>query len=160
MHVFLKLLSVVFYALLIIIGFFTISSNTKLFGHYLSFLVRSGSMEPTIIAGDIILIKNNPPYKKNDVVTFRDQTNRIVTHRIIQVAGNESTPMYLTKGDANRSIDSGKVSLENILGKVVLVIPKIGFLVNFTKSMPGLIIMILSPVLLLIFDQLYKINKR
>ncbi len=113
-------------------------------------------MEPTIMTGDVIVIQSQPQYNKNDVVTFKEGDGRIVTHRIIDTQTTEKTEVFITKGDANRSIDNNTVTSENILGKVTLVIPKIGFLVGFTQSMPGFIVMIFIPVLLIVMDQLVK----
>ncbi len=113
-------------------------------------------MEPTIMTGDVIVITSQPQYNKNDVVTFKEGDGRIVTHRIIDIQEKDKAEVFITKGDANRSVDNNKITSENVLGKVTLVVPKIGFLVAFTQTMPGLIVMIFIPVLLLVMDQLVK----
>ena len=92
-------------------------------------------------------------YHQRDVITFVGLDNRVVTHRIISFKKNN----YLTKGDANRSEDEAAVKRENILGKVILIVPKIGFLVGFAKSPLGLVLLIMVPAGLLIASELLSI---
>jgi signal peptidase len=137
----------------------TFTSNVEIRGGYRSFLVQSGSMEPTIGIGDIIVIQKKSVYRKNDVITFRGEENRIVTHRIIEekevnTKSKEDRTMFITKGDANRSEDEGFITFKDILGQVVFSIPKLGYLVTFSKSIPGLITLILIPATLLVLGEL------
>lgn len=119
-----------------------------------SYVVQSGSMEPSIMTGDIILIRPESQYEENDVVTFRDQKKRVVTHRISEVKKQGDGTMFLTKGDANRSVDIEFVPLENVVGKVQFVVPKIGFLVSFAKSTLGIILLVVVPATIIISDEL------
>jgi len=137
---------------------FTLGSNSNLFGGYKSFLVQSGSMEPTIMTGDIILVHSQPQYFINDTITFFCSDNRIVTHRIIKSSNEGEETVFNTKGDANRSVDSDIATLDKIIGKVILVIPKLGYFVAFAKSLPGLIILIFIPTFFLILDELFRLK--
>lgn len=114
------------------------------------FLVQSGSMEPVISTGDIILINALSTYQKNDIVTFMESNGRIVTHRIIDKSGD----LFITKGDANRIEDNAKTKPQNILGKLVFTFPKIGYLVDFSKSDKGFLFFIVFPGIVLIISQL------
>lgn len=156
----LNLISYVFFALLIVTVFVVITSNGQFLGKFQSYLVLSGSMEPTIMTGDIIVIQQIPTYGVNDVVTYKDAGSRIVTHRIVEEKKEEAKTLFITKGDANRSVDNDTVESSSILGKVTFIIPKIGFIVGFTKTPPGFITMIMVPTVLLIIDQLLKIYKK
>ena len=78
---------------------------------YTYFEVASGSMEPTIDKDDLVIVKLNSTYQEKDIITYR----------VIQIDINTIT----TKGDANNSKDA-KIKKENVLGKVVLIIPKFG----------------------------------
>jgi len=152
--------SYIFFIILAIAAFFSITANSSLLGNYKSYVIQSGSMENTIMTGDIILIKSMQQYNKYDVITFKEGGDRIVTHRIIQVNEGEAAKSdFITKGDANRSIDNDTVRQEQILGKVMFVVPKVGFLVAFAKSPFGLIILILIPSALLIIDRLIKMSQ-
>ncbi len=141
---------IAFFAGLVIL---TTISNTNISGGVRSFLVQSGSMEPSIMTGDIVLINSQPQYSKNDVITFKDTQNRVITHRIVNIENDKIS----TKGDANRTSDPETINSKMILGKVIFVIPKIGFLVNFSKTLPGVILLIIVPCLILVSDEIFKL---
>jgi len=115
-------------------------------------------MEPAIMTGDVVIVQKQSSYTLNDVVTFNDSTTgRVVTHRIIEVKGDGAE--FETKGDANRTGDDAVVVFGQIIGKVILVIPKIGYLVAFTKTTPGLIVLVLIPAAIYVLDELLKMMK-
>lgn len=145
-------------ATIALMAFYIITSNFNVFSGYRSFLVQSGSMEPAIMTGDIILIHSQGNYVKNDVVTFHGTDGRIVTHRIIEILQKDRKSFFSTKGDANRSEDEDSITQDKIIGKVSLVVPKLGYLVAFSKSLPGLIILAIIPAALFILDELLKVK--
>ncbi len=117
-----------------------------------SYVVQSGSMEPSIMTGDMIIIKKQEKYQKADVITFKDDNERTVTHRVTEVG--TSQPITLTtKGDANETADAGTIKLEQVIGKVVYVIPKFGYVVQFIKTPWGFILTILVPAILILYDE-------
>lgn len=150
--------SYLFYFLLILVGFFTITSNSSLFGTYQSLLIRSGSMEPSIMTGDVILIKTMEEYIEKDVITFKEQEERIVTHRIVKETNEAGKKAFITKGDANRSIDNDVVEPAQVLGKVVFIVPKLGFLATFVRTPIGIAVMIMIPGFLIVIDRIIKIK--
>ena len=85
----------------------------SLFGYRL-FQVQTGSMEPKIKINDLIIIKEKRNYKKNDIVTYKDENNNYVTHRIVKITKKE----VIAKGDANNTEDK-PISKNKIIGKVV-----------------------------------------
>jgi len=142
-----------------LLALYIISSNFNIFGGYQPFLVQSGSMEPSIMTGDVIVIQNRGTYFINEVVTFKTNANdRIVTHRIVAVDQTMGRK-YSTKGDANRTGDEDVIGDQQIIGKVVLVIPKLGYFVAFSKSSQGLIFLLIIPAVIFILDELMKIKK-
>jgi len=145
-------------AVIALMGLYIITSNSSVFSGYRSFLVQSGSMEPAIMTGDIILIHSQDNYFKNDTITFHGSEGRTVTHRIAEITQNNGKQFFTTKGDANRSEDEDSITQDKIIGKVTLVIPKLGYLVAFSKSLPGLIILALIPAVLFILDELLKVK--
>ncbi len=140
------------------LALYVFSSNFNVFGGYQPFLVQSGSMEPAIMTGDVIVIQNRGTYFINEVISFRTNTDRIVTHRIVAVEKGKENK-YSTKGDANRSGDEDIITDKQVIGKVVLVIPKLGYFVAFSKSRSGLIFLLIIPAAILILDELIKIKK-
>ncbi len=125
-----------------------------------SFLVQSGSMEPSIMTGDIIIVKPDSRYEKNDVITFINREGRTVTHRIAGTNGKGTAVSYVTKGDANRAEDEDTVSFQQVAGKVVLVVPKLGFLVGFAKTGYGMLAFIGLPALILAGGEFVNIIRK
>jgi len=97
-------------------------------------IVLTGSMEPAISAGDVIIttpITRKVP-KVNDVVAyqakrFNGENVAVFSHRII---GGDIENGFIMKGDANKSPDPQKPKGEDILGVVFFVIPFIGNLLT------------------------------
>lgn len=92
------------------------------------FAIESGSMEPTLKIGAVIVSrksKNPETLKVNDIVTFRTLSNAIVTHRIIEVAVNDDgSKAYRTKGDNPRnSADQELLTSNRVIGVFVAKIP-------------------------------------
>lgn len=84
--------------------------------------VETGSMEPELSAGDLV-IDMDVPYEQirtGDIVTFR-QADAFVTHQVIRREGNA----LITKGFANNAEDK-PVGPENYRGKMVASVPKLG----------------------------------
>jgi len=92
--------------------------------------VISGSMEPTIKIGDLIVINTNEEnYGIGDIITFRDINGSFVTHRIISIEDN----VMVTQGDANDSVDE-EMSVSSIVGKYTMRIPGAGKLITSLKN--------------------------
>ena len=123
-------------------------------------IVQSGSMEPTIMTGDIVIVHDSGRYFDKDVITFLEkESRRVVTHRISKTTQENGTTMFETKGDANRSLDQDLVPLEDVIGRVIFTVPKLGYLVAFAKSPLGLVIFIIVPAILLISNEVMGIVK-
>lgn len=137
-----------------LLALYILNSSLNLSSTYQNFVVQSGSMEPAIMTGDIIIVKKKDSYYPNETITFINNSDQIVTHRITEIKDG----LYKTKGDANRAGDDDEISFEQVIGKVVLVIPKLGFLVSVAQSKLGLILLLIIPACILIIDQLLKKN--
>lgn len=99
-------------------------------------VVATGSMEPLIKPGDVILVEKVKPgfsYKIGDIIQFR-QDNILISHRIVEIVKEEKSLGYQTKGDNNSGVDSQIVKPEDVKGRVLHVIPKIGWPSLFLKS--------------------------
>jgi signal peptidase I len=88
--------------------------------------ITSGSMQPTIRPGDVVVAAPHPraPLEPGDVIVFADaRLGGLVTHRIIDVADDGS---YTTRGDANRSPDPSPVAPDDVVGVGRLLVPLAG----------------------------------
>lgn len=141
------IISVLIYALYIIIipiiiyDMFLIAqtiinpNKTPDFFGYKTFSIVTGSMEPTIKINDIIIVKKEDKknIRKNDIITFKIE-NEIITHRVIDIAYDNGTLIYTTKGDKNDVTDIERVQFEQIEGKYVTKITKIGKIFTILKN--------------------------
>ena len=91
----------------------------NIFG-YSFFEVASGSMSPTLEIGDVIFIKVTNEINENDIILYKEG-NFFITHRLIK----KEQDTLIAKGDANNSEDK-PIKSEQVLGKVELIVPKIG----------------------------------
>lgn len=129
------------------------------------YTVLSGSMEPEYPTGSLIYIKPVDPMslETGDVITFRMNGGTVATHRIIETIEEETERSFRTKGDANDAADNSLVKPGNILGRVLLCIPGMGFLAAYIQSTSGryAAIAIGALILLLVFlpDLLFPENK-
>lgn len=116
-----------------------------LFG-YAPLMVLSGSMEPALSAGDMVIIRRAREYEIGDIITFAQQDDVLVTHRIIaREAGG-----CRTQGDANNTPDEALVTLPQIKGRVVWAIPRLGAALLFLRT-PGGLVLVLGLGLALVF---------
>jgi len=99
------------------------------------FVVATGSMEPVIYPGDMVLVKRieMKDLKAGDIIQFRRE-NIYIFHRITGIIIDKKVAKYQTKGDNNKIADPELVIPEDIRGKVIYTIPKIGWPTLFLKS--------------------------
>lgn len=136
-------------------------NGVSLFG-YSSYIVVSGSMEPSIKVGDLVVIKqaNESELDENDIITFSDESGNIVTHRIISINYDKNgKKQYQTKGDNNNSADIGLVTIENVKGKYCFKINSMGKVINTIFSPVGILIIALI-IVLAILDSNRRNNRR
>jgi len=119
----------------------TLLAGARLLGMQV-YTVITGSMEPNYPVGSIIYVKEVDPttLKEKDVITFMLSENTIATHRIVEVIPDEKNPEYVrfrTKGDNNDIVDTSLVHSKNVLGKVVGMIPYLGYVSDFVQHPPG-----------------------
>lgn len=121
--------------------------------------VLSGSMEPTISAGSIVVVRRATNYEVGEIVTFGiDAKTQIpTTHRIAEVRVEDGQMVYKTKGDANNAEDIREISTKDIVGKMYFAVPYAGYLVDFVRKPVGLLLIIVLPAIFIIYDEIRKI---
>jgi signal peptidase len=124
-------------------------------------IVQSGSMEPEIPVGSVVVITPSPSYGVGDVITFGDDTKKRIptTHRIVDVEREAGSIRYVTKGDANEEKDNTSVAFVSVIGKVVTTVPRLGYVLDFARSQQGFTFMVLIPAVLIMLDELINIYK-
>ena len=124
---------------------------------YKPFIVLSGSMEPAIMTGDIVLTKETSPNNiaEDDIITFRvDKSSQTaVTHRVIEIKNEDGNISFMTKGDANIGVDANEVKVEMLEGKYLGRLGGIGNFAIFLQTPIGLLVFVVVPLcLFIIYD--------
>lgn len=129
-------------------------SEPNFYGYQLK-TVLSGSMEPSILTGSIVAIKpggDMTRFTAGDVITFRADEKKLITHRIIEVTRNKLTGqlLYRTKGDNNDAADLEPVDPANITGVYTgFTVPYAGYVLNFAGTKLGNVTLLIIPGVLL-----------
>lgn len=135
---------VIFVLALLFVLFARVSGRTpSLFG-YSILRVETGSMEPELKVGSIILVKKTDPstLKKGDVITYYSQDadirGNLVTHQIYQEPRVEDGKYYfITKGLKN-TLPDAEFDDSKLFGKVMYKIPLLGSFYDFFSKWYGL----------------------
>ncbi len=144
---------------------FTIKGSkleTPLYGAY---VIVSGSMEEKIKIQDAVIIKraDEESIKVGDVVTYRSTDPSfygiLITHRVMNIEDVNGEKVFITKGDANETIDRTPVKFNQIQGKVVMRVPKIGYIKYFLIEYYGWILVILLPSVAIVSYDIVKLFK-
>lgn len=153
-------------ALTIVMFFISkVSGNVpSLFG-YSVYRVSSGSMEPELSVGDVILsheVKNPQELKIGDIVTYNGSgefDGKIITHEVIKAPYKDANGVYMlqTKGTANE-IPDAEIRADSVISIMICELAFLPMLYNFFLSPWGFIIFI--ALLILIFaDEVVNIVK-
>lgn len=106
--------------------------------------VQTGSMEPDISAGDVVLVTPDAAVEIGDVIVFPDpvQPDRDILHRVIDI---DTQGLLATKGDANDLDDPWQIRPSEVIGKQSFSIPKIGLLVQTASTDLGIFFFLFLP---------------
>ncbi len=134
---------------------------------YNAYVVETGSMIPEILVKDVVLTKRveTEDIKVGDVITFISSDPRLpditITHRVVDIYTDPITGdiEYQTQGDNNNTVDATLTPSSNVLGKVILKLPKLGYLQDFLVDMSGWIFVILLPCLAIVSYDIMKLFK-
>ena len=133
---------------------------------YSAYVIVSGSMEPIIKVKDAVVVRRceEADIKIGDVVTYRSMDEAfygiLITHRVVNIEDSNGEKVYITKGDNNETIDRTPVKFSQILGKVAMRIPKIGYLKYFLTDYYGWIIAVVIPSVAIISYDIVKLFSR
>ncbi len=126
-----------------------------------TYVVRSGSMTPTIRTGDLVITRAISPSEASigEIVVFKDPegSGRLYTHRVRAVHERNGRFWFVTRGDANTGFERWSVPADGKLGAVVFRIPALGFAIAPIASGPGRLLLIVLPALLLCVTGLRRI---
>lgn len=132
---------------------------------------ESWSMWPTISRGDLLIIQGglkgediHADPKTGDIIVFKDPRGGSIpiVHRAIYKAYDENKKMWFfrTKGDNNRSEDPWVVWENEIYGKVIFIIPYLGYIKIYLGNEGGLLLIVILIVVLLLFENWDLVKRR
>ena len=154
-----------FLVILMVVGLGIAFSLLPIKGNYSIFSVMSGSMEPTISTGSVVIVKplDESRYEVGDIITFLPAEAKAskdkVTHRIYKLESKETGKFFITKGDANDVPDANLVNPDRIVGKVYFNVPLLGYLFGYIKTLPGLVLLIIIPATIIVYEEVRKIHR-
>ena len=128
--------------------------NTHILGIYM-FNIVSESMEPTFYKNDLVVVKKCKleELRKGDIITFK-QEDRTISHRILEITKDKGEVKYITKGDNNDVQDKDLVEGQNVYGKVLFSIGKIGIIVHYIQNVRGFINIIIFIIIVYVLTSL------
>jgi len=120
-----------------------------------TFIVTSGSMEPEIQTGALLITLKTPAekIKIGDTITYQDGEG-FITHEVIKKETENNETYFKTKGIANQFPDPGRINENQVAGKKAFSIPFAGTIIK-----NGLLALILIPATIIITNETINIIK-
>ena len=132
------------------------ADDPSVFGYGI-YTVVSGSMTPTIMIGDVLLVKkveDPASLKKGDVITFNGRgklEGKVVTHRIVSEGVVDG--QIVTAGDANYGLTDDPITFDDVIGRVVKKSGLLRLVHNAFTSKVGFALIVFIPLLILLIVQ-------
>jgi signal peptidase len=126
-------------------------------------ILRSGSMSPALPAGSAIVVEpaGGGAVRPGDVITYRSALSRdlLITHRVLEVTRDPlGRTAFVTKGDANEERDTGLVTADRLVGRVVLHVPHVGQAAQKLHTRAGFFALLVVPTALIIALELRELH--
>ena len=139
---------------IVLLGFLVLIGMSRV-TPYEVLVVRSGSMQPAVSTGGIVIVdRNGQRPSVRAIASFREPDGSIVTHRVVGMDG----PLYITRGDANNADDEIRRPPAAVYGTVILTLPLIGYLIHLLEQPAAFLILLVGTGGFLIWDALRTIN--
>jgi signal peptidase I len=105
-------------------------------GGQTSYITTSGiSMAPRFSTGDLAIVRSADNYRVGDITAYRSELLKtVVLHRIVAVEGDR----YVLQGDNNSWLDPEKPTIDDLVGKELLHLPRGGIWLQRLTSPPAL----------------------
>lgn len=124
---------------------------------YEAYVVRTGSMAPTIPSGSVVVVEPVSPLalREGDILSYRRPAAPpiTVTHRIVFLRLNEDernpAPRIRTQGDANGTPDPWQIELYGVAWRAVFWVPWLGYLYDAAREPFAQLVLVGVPIGLL-----------
>lgn len=142
-------------ALMLFSVFANLSGGRKTLFNIGFYQIVSGSMEPEIKVGDVVIAKNAgiDDLKTGDNAVFV-YGDKLVTHKVVEIHDG----YIITKGVANTATE--RVAAADIVARQIFLLPRFGYAIDFMRSGWGFILIIALPLTGIIIWQSVTLSKR
>ena len=143
-----------------------IHKNDKNYKPFLSFYtIVSPSMNPVIKVYDVVVntkVNKQEDIEVGDIITYISTNSTsegmTITHRVVAISKAENGAYeYQTQGDNNSEPDGVLVTFDNVIGKEIFVIPKLGRIQFLLANRKGWFILLLIPILIFVLKDIYDL---
>ena len=123
--------------------------------------VTSGSMEPAVATGSLVVETVPRKFQVGDIITYKLSQNprNLVTHRIVEIEKINGSNFFKVKGDAVNQPDAELVPEDQITGKAILSIPFAGRIITLGRSQTGVMFLVMIPAAIIVYEELKSIWK-
>ena len=119
--------------LLLVAGYYV--APPQLGGHTAYVTTVGTSMEPLLHSGDLVVVRERPPYAVGDVVAYQSpELHTVVLHRIVARDGNR----YVFKGDNNTWFDAYHPTKDELIGRMVMHLNGVGGRIGMVRTPAGM----------------------
>lgn len=149
------LFTIVIVAYLLFILAQRITGNKSVFGYRL-FTVATGSMAGVYEINDVIAVQDwdTKDLKVGDDIAYQgakaELAGLLITHRIIRIENDDAGNLIIVTQGVNAPAEDPAIREEQVLGKVVGIVPVISQLNHIVKSQLGFYLLIFCPLVLII----------
>jgi len=142
------------------IGLLFLAGYFGIIDFYQPFVVLSGSMQPAIPTGSVVLVLPKQfGYSVGDVITFSRGRDSVTTHRLVGYDQKEGQLLYRTKGDANSDPDTFTTNPDDVIGRVIGHIPYIGYAAGVAQKPQGFIFLVIVPATVIVYEELKNLRR-
>ncbi len=110
---------------------------------YRFFTVETGSMTEVYPIGTVIIVKPSTfeEIHTGDVITFYSNSTKdsVVTHRVVAIDSEYQS--FTTQGDENNLPDASLVPFNNVIGKPIFSIKRLGYVYIFISTTKGKLVL-------------------
>lgn len=152
-----KIKNFIFKIIYILIIIYLLIFVPKIFG-YTPLVVVSGSMQPTLKVGSIMYYheKEIPEFEENEILVYKIPKH-IVSHRIVK----KTETGFVTKGDANVSVDFNEVRVSQVLGEgTEWCIPWLGYYADYIYNHKYLMWISIIVIVIDLCNDMYNTHKK
>jgi signal peptidase len=131
----------------------SLALSIPVFFGFRALVVRSGSMEPAISTGSLVVVHRVPAESiaVGQVISFvtLEGTGQVITHRVQAVSQADGEMAVETKGDANTGSEKWSIGASGVVGRVVLHIPYLGYALAYLGGRTARLLLVVTPALAL-----------